>query len=693
MIPLARKSTATLLFLTLAVAGAGIGLCAYQQPTSPAPKQKPAEATKTAPASGRTAREKPSTSPIEVSGQVLDPEGKPLEGARLYLGDVSSRGYGFHRKDWSRGGGKDGDLPLEDMVWPLPVRVRSGKDGTFRFTCTLAELSNALSEEQGGLPAVIAAADGFGPGWVTLGKSAAPLTLRLARDDVPIAGRILDEDGKAIAGVKVRVLCLVEKGDRIARLPGPIPGQPGIVATGADGRFRLRGLGRDRTVILGLEGPTIEHRQISARTVNAKAGEKTSGKHHDLPATFTYLVAAGRLVRGVVRDKATGKPVAGVRVKAWDGFVEVTTDKEGRYELPGCAKAPQRGGMLPFTVTARPATGQLYFSAVTSGEDPPGLAPVTANFNLSSGIVVRGKVKGKGPAKKPAVAIVEYHPLFPNPHARKIAPFDKPTSQAVVGSDGSYSLVVLPGPGVLCVSAAPRNAYTMGLVTRKELAALFKDDKRRDDEDHLSIASGAQGQSGILQERYNAFALINPGEKETALTCDLELRAARELEGTVVGSDGKTLAGITVLGLHGSLEGPSTLEGASFLVKRLSPGRARKIIFRYREKNLAALVTLRGDEKAPLAVRLGPCGSVTGRLVEKNSKVASGVQVRLGRVGWVPGEGSAQTDRDGRFRIEGLVAGERYYVQAFGGASGWHKEFTATAKESDLGDLTLVREE
>src|SRR5262249_30914416 len=226
----------------------------------------------------------------------------------------------------------------------------------------------------------------------------------------------------------------------------------------------LTGLGRDRRVILGLEGATIEHRQISARTANAGAGRATAGDPpgHGLPATFTYVAAAGRTVRGVVRDKATGKPVAGVRMKGWDGFVEAITDRDGRYELTGFAKAPQSRGVYAYSVIARPGTGQPYFSTGGHAEDTPGLAPLTLNLDLVGGIVVRGRVKVKGTDRKPAVAVVEYHPLFPNPHVRKIAPFGRPASSAVVGPDGSYSLVVVPGPGVLGVSAAPRDAYGYG---------------------------------------------------------------------------------------------------------------------------------------------------------------------------------------------------------------------------------------
>jgi RNA polymerase sigma factor (sigma-70 family) len=690
VIPLLSKRTAALGVLALAVLGAGIALSAY--PQSPPPGA--GAASRTAPEGparqAEPTEEKPDATRTEVRGRVLDQAGKPFKGAKLYLGYISSHGWGFHRKDWS-GRGTDGDLPLSEAPWPLPVRATSGEDGMFRFTFARSDVDQRLVEDQAALPAVIAVAEGKGPAWAPVGKSGARLTLRLVADDVPIDGRIIDEDGKAVRGAKVHVVCLAELGANPSRWAGPVPGQPRAVTTGADGRFRLTGLGNKRKVILGLEGATIEHRQISARTEKPKAGETTAGKHHDLPATFTYLAAAGRRVHGVVRDKATGKPVSGVRVKAWDGFVEVFTDKEGRYELTGCAKAPRSRGMNPYTLTAQPPAGQPYFSAVASSKDTPGLGPVTLDFDLVGGIVLRGKVKEKGTGLAPAVAVVEYHPLFPNTHTRKIVPYEKPASSAVVGRDGSFGLVVLPGPGALCVSAGPRDAYALGLATRKAQAKLFEDEKYASDDDHLNIAFD-QSQGRILQERYNAFELINPGEKETALTRDVELLPARTVAGTVAGPDGKPLAGATVTGINSSLESAERLEGASFLVKRLNPARARNLLFRYEEKNLAALVTVRGDEKEPLVVRLAPCGSVTGRLLGKDNKPAAGIDVRLGRKGWVAGEGRTQSDREGRFRMEGLIVGDCYYVMAFLGSTGWQQEFTATVKGNDLGDLKLVRE-
>src|SRR5262249_36557090 len=120
---------------------------------------------------------------------------------------------------------------------------------------------------------------------------------------------------------------------------GSLPGSPAVLTTGADGRFKLAGVGRDRFVLFRLEGPGIGS---AGGAVAAGAGEKVGRL---CGASFDHLAAASRPVRGVVRDKATGKPLAGASVAInWYGdnrWAKSVTDDQGRYELLGLAKSPR----------------------------------------------------------------------------------------------------------------------------------------------------------------------------------------------------------------------------------------------------------------------------------------------------------------------------------------------------------------
>src|SRR5262249_38337265 len=172
------------------------------------------------------------------------------------------------------------------------------------------------------------------------------LELRLVKDDVPLVGRILDLEGNPVVGAKVTIQSIraVTDGDLTRMLEdlqkrvgfwgmpyvidvvkGPIPGQPKAVTTDAGGRFRITGIGRERLVDLHFEAPSIA---IGSVVVMTRAAET-----FDVPrwttiygADFRVVAKPSRPVTGTVREKGSGKPLAGIRVNG-----RAVTDAEGRY--------------------------------------------------------------------------------------------------------------------------------------------------------------------------------------------------------------------------------------------------------------------------------------------------------------------------------------------------------------------------
>jgi hypothetical protein len=125
------------------------------------------------------------------------------------------------------------------------------------------------------LVGVAVAADGLGFGWAAAVAGPGGPVVKLVEDQA-IRGRVLNAQGRPVEGAKVRVeeVRAYPAGDLKALLralqatgrdrvtpstwavppewAGPVPGQPvgEATATGADGRFRLTGLGRGRVVRL-----------------------------------------------------------------------------------------------------------------------------------------------------------------------------------------------------------------------------------------------------------------------------------------------------------------------------------------------------------------------------------------------------------------------------------------------------------
>jgi hypothetical protein len=190
--------------------------------------------------------------------------------------------------------------------------------------------------------------------------------------------------------------------------------------------------------------------------------------------------------------------------------------------------------------------------------------------------------------------------------------------------------------------------------------------------------------------QYNALSLINPNERAELPALDFALQPARTLHGTVLGPDGKPLAGVNVTGLTAPPR-DEVLEGASFTVTGLNPRCSRDLFFHHREKGLGKLLTIRGDATEALTVQLDVWGSVSGRLVGKGGKPVPGVTLWFLRRNQEM-DAVTQTDRDGRFRAS-LAPGQPYSL----GLQGSRRllrdvgDFeVVSGRSKDLGDLRLA---
>jgi protocatechuate 3,4-dioxygenase beta subunit len=324
-----------------------------------------------------------------------------------------------------------------------------------------------------------------------------------------------------------------------------------------------------------------------------------------------------------------------------------------------------------------------------------------ATIDLVSGILVKGRVTHRETGKPIAGARVEYNPLYPNPLAvRSFGPSGPgivPCSRTETGSDGSYALVVVAGPGVLGFRAeSPKETFMPALVTRAELKELFKDNQDHGNEDTLHTQASENGFSAMAQSQFHHLLLINPGEKEQTFTRDVALEPAKSLHGKVLGPDGQPFAGAIAYNLVPGIA-YQPLRDDTFTVKGVNPRRTRYLFFVDKERKLGAFLVLKGEVKEPLTVRLEPCGSVSGRVLDQDGEPVAGGVVRLETDGlYDSSPAKVKTDSQGRFRIEGIVAGRRHQArfgpQPFLGQY-LYKPFALKAGESkELGEVRLKRQ-
>ena len=444
-----------------------------------------------------------------------------------------------------------------------------------------------------------------------------------------------------------------------------------MVTTGYDGRFTLDGFGRERLVEMTAEAPSIEHVTFMAMTRDAEAvggsGEKSmgqgSGRVHG--ARFDLVVPPGRSIVGVVRDRATHAPIPGMWVKN----AKDLTDAQGRFIAPGFAKGKK------YELIVMPGRGQPYFVTCVVVPDTPGLGPIEADVECVRGVPFRLKLTDKATGK-PVAAEVSYSPVYPNKWTRDVTGYEPVNGIGAYASafrepDGTYSGGVLPGPGAIFVRLAgtrykPASVDPHEFFTGKPGGAL-KTDGEYGDRRTIMTAHGTGFGVATPQAQFQAIVLTNAPEGSGPLSFDVALEREDGRAGTVLGPDDRPLAGARVDGLDEMARDPSgPLRSSEFRVVGLVPGRARRLTFMHEAKRLSGFLLVRGDERDPYVVRLRPWATLSGRLVDEGGKPRPGV--RMTAKDWQavlsnPAYGvlsDARTGADGRFRLEGLVAGLKY---------------------------------
>jgi len=399
---------------------------------------------------------------VKLSGRVVGPDGKPVGGAKVAAISQYRTAFG------------DG----------VP-RATTGPDGTFELPLPRSGLAVHLGAGQ---PLeLVATADGLGMAWGPAGDflpSGEPRgagdkerVLRLVPDDAPLTGQVKTADGRPASGARVELavlmtsdkddlgswLAAVRRGDNFGQAMGKLNrylGGPGLahIATTADanGRFRMKGIGRGRLATLNVWGPTAACTIVVARTEPGEAVvvNGLSSAFHGNPqgcfgADFTLSVPVSRPVVGVVTDAETDQPVADARVRSLkfarvnfmpDDALSTRTDAAGRFRLEGFPVG--RDNLVMVQATEDQPYPAVQVEADTSGAGEA----VPLKVRLRRGSWVEGRV-ADAKTGRPLLATIDVFYPRDNPNLARYPDLGGMPPGLTTWTDGAghYRVAIIPG--------------------------------------------------------------------------------------------------------------------------------------------------------------------------------------------------------------------------------------------------------
>ena len=568
-----------------------------------------------------------------TAGFVLDPQGNPVEGAKVYLG------LGV----W--GGDNQGFTPTD------PIQVTTDADGQFVLDYRQWDLfDNPEAVPDLMWPHVlssmtlVADADGFGPAWVTGAKEVRPSLIRLQL--VPervLEGRLLTLEGTPAANTRVRLsrirsatpgslkfwLDALKSGEGRAndnthfkQIVSNLFALPSTYQTDAQGRFKISGLGQDRVADLIVDGANVAqarlivvNRKMESLPTNLPIGLRLS--QHVYGSGFERIVAPSQPIVGIVRDAKTGAPMPHVRIESYrfadsramgnrSNLLTAETNAAGEFRLEGMPKG--KGNRL----LAVPNDDQPYFMREIPIPESTGLTPVRVEVKLHRGIWITGKVVDQSNGE-PVMSTLHYLPYLSNSYASALPVFRNGAVDGGIGyqhryvtkADGTFRVVGLPGRAII-------GAETMS--THRRGAGARQIDGDADENGRFPTYDNP------LQASLNwpnVMAEVNPDAEAESISVTLEAEQGSSVQLSVVDNQRKPASDFVVSGAISSSMWGEKVRRGRVTISGLVPGESRCVIVLQAARKLGR--TMRIDDRRPIAVaELLPTARVRGRLVDKD---------------------------------------------------------------------------
>jgi RNA polymerase sigma factor (sigma-70 family) len=598
----------------------------------------------------------PASSKLVVSGQVLNADGKPVAAASVALvGQFKLGARGGYRRE---------------VVKKTLAEGKADREGKFRLS------ASGVSAPAYVQVIIMARASGHGITQERLSAESPsdPVKLYLPGERI-LRGRLVDLQGQPAPRITVRLKSANGKiaADRHLYLYAQHAAAgasywPEPVVSDAQGRFTLRGLPARCDLTLAVQGEGAAFAPQSVQVSGDGAPEKE----------VALALAPGRVLEGTITYRDTGKPVPNARLQiesrknmpsgGWRTYdIEVRADAAGRYRaVPHEAET--------FVLTAYPPAGEPYLLGTRQVQRPRGIVlKQEINLSLRRGILVRGVVKETPSGKVVPGAVIEYHAPYNSPFYSRDETF---AHDVQTGADGTFAMVVLPGPGHLLVNG-PTPDYLHKTILMREL----------------------YGPGVSPNRRYYPDGLVALDLKPEMATHRVEVTLKRgvPLKGRVLDPDGKPVASghlvcrcFVPMGFD--INGPRSVpvKDGRFELPGWNADNPDPLYFVCPETGLGGVLHLKaGQADREPTVRLQKFGAAKVRILDEHGKplvdsrtvvtfpISPGVSFfdpnGFGGKDVTADEafagnfdrkssGDVRTDADGRLELRGLIPGTRHWI-------------------------------
>ena len=659
-----------------------------------------------------------STEISKINGTVVDPDGNPVSGARVYANLMI--------KDDSR-------TPFEsynDLQQKIIADCRTGSTGEFELDWSQV---SATDRKDHGIQ-IVAIADGFGPTSLRSPKETES-TLRLTRSK-PVQGRILDLEGKPLSGISVSVFKIHRgKNEKAiqewiedsrkktppkrlgdywmmsgnAKHTAPFPADwnqegivkgspvlPAPVQTDEDGKFQLKGLGVDQVAILRLEGESIATSDLQVvtrdmRPLHARPIDMV-GIRSDIyyGRMFEYVADTGQTAAGTVTDSDTGEPLANVKVRLnqfadntafQSGYLTTQTDANGKFELKGL---PQGGG---HTIETLPDIKQPFLSVKkTLPKNSSSFDPIQCEFKLKKGKWVVGKLTESKSGQPVENVSVEYLPTRDNKHATEYPHYQPeitgypPSYRYKTDENGEFRVLAIPGRGILATVVSGAEGFDYEKLSAANLQSDLVDRETQVKTYHPWVITG-----------YNSLIEVNLEDNLEEVTHDLTITKGATKTLKFVDRLGNPVKGVRVLGRRPNPSFDLPTDETQVELLGMSEDEQRVVGLVHPEKKIGKVLTVSADD-GEQTIKLEPCAIARGRIVQEDGDpvAEASMKVTIDNVGdnWHRQLGLVTTDKQGRFEAV-LPPGRECRVWCYNGiAPEFSAEFEPEAGAIyELGDV------